>query len=105
MRLTLTNEEIVEIIVLLDNEKSNKVLIALSNKIKEQWKKPASLKKRNATKKAIKVKKDTAKDKIRNTINLMNLENKKININSVSKESGCSYNTVKKYSHLLIHID
>ena len=61
--------------------------------------------KRNATKKAIEIKIQRAKDKIVNAVNLMNLENREITISSVAKVSGCSYNTVKKYKHLLIHID
>jgi len=101
MRLTLTNEEIALIVVMLDNQQE----LNLSEKIRQQWKKPITMSKRNATKKAIEVKKQNAKDKIVKAINLMNLENKKININSVAKVSGCSYNTVKKYNHLFIQID
>ena len=101
MRLTLTNEEIATIIVMLDSQHQ----LDLSDKIRFQWRKPITMNKRNATKKAIEIKKQKAKDKIRNAINLMNLENQKINLNSVAKVSGCSYNTVKKYSYLIIQID
>jgi len=101
MRLTLTDNEIATIVVILDNQQQ----LNLSQKIKNQWQKPITMTKRNATKKAIEIKKQKAKDKIVNAINLMNLENQKININSVAKVSGCSYNTVKKYNHLFIQID
>jgi len=57
-----------------------------------------------ATKKAIETKQQNAKDKITNAVNLLNLENKKINVNSVAKISGYSYNTVKKYKHLIYEI-
>jgi hypothetical protein len=70
-------------------------------KLDNELRKPIKPTKRNATKKATYVKMDDAKDKIRNAVNLMNLENKKITINMVAKVSGCSYNTVKKYSYLL----
>ena len=104
MRLTLTNDEIANIIVLLDIEKNQKYK-NLSKKIKTQWHKPIKTTKRNATKKAIEIKIQRAKDKIVNAVNLMNLENREITISNVAKVSGCSYNTVKKYKHLLIHID
>jgi len=31
----------------------------------------------------------------------LHLEDKKINVNSISRESGVAYNTVKKYSYLI----
>jgi len=101
MRLTLTNDEITTIVVMLDNQQE----LNLAKKIRTQWYKPITMTKRNATKKAIEIKQQKAKNKIINAINLMNLENKKINFNSVAKVSGCSYNTVKKYNHLFIQID
>jgi len=58
--------------------------------------------KQKATKKAVEAKVSLAKDKITNAVNILNFENKKININSVAKLSTCSYNTVKKYSYLLV---
>jgi len=100
MRLTLTNDEIADIIVLLDLEKRQNYK-DLSDKIREQWRKPVKPSKRNATQKAIEVKKQKAKDKIVNAVNLMFLENREITISSVAKVSGCSYNTVKKYDYLL----
>jgi len=100
MRLTLTNDEIADIIVLLDIEKNQKYK-DLSKKIKKQWREPVKLSKRNATKKAIEFKKQKSKDRIVNAVNLMFLENRKITISSVAKESGCSYNTVKKYDYFL----
>jgi Fic family protein len=100
MRLTLTRDEIADIIVLLDIEKRQNYK-DLSKKIKEQWRKPIKPSKRNATKKATEIKKQLTKDKIVNAVNLMNLEGKKITISSVAKVSGCSYNTVKKHSYLI----
>ncbi len=73
----------------------------LADIIIEEYQKPIKTTKRNATKKATNIRVENAKNKIINTINLMLLENKKINVNSVSKESKVSYNTVKKYKYLL----
>jgi len=106
MRLTVTIEEYLLIQGGLKNyqEKMDDIKIDnLLDKIEQQFKQSFithSLK-RNATKKATYTRMDNAKEKIRNTINLMNLSNQKITINSVAKESGVSYNTVKKYSYLL----
>lgn len=56
-----------------------------------------SYKKREATIKATEVRSKKAKDKIENAINLLHLENKAITHYSIAKESGVSFNTVKKY--------
>lgn len=42
-----------------------------------------------------------ARDKITNAVNILRMENKKINMNSVAKLSGCSINTVKKYKDFI----
>ena len=106
MRLTVTIEEYSLIQLSLENYQEkidDHEATLLKEKLEKQFKQSFvthSLK-RNATKKATYVKMDDAKDKIRNAVNLMNLENKKITINMVAKVSGCSYNTVKKYDYLL----
>jgi len=106
MRLTVTIEEylLIQLGLKAYQEKMDDIEIDdLLNKIEKQFKQSfvTSSLKRNATKKATYTRMDNAKEKIRNAIDLMNLLNQKITINSVAKESGVSYNTVKKYSYLL----
>jgi hypothetical protein len=55
----------------------------------------------NATKKATQTRINLVKEKIVNAINMMRLEQRKININSVAREAKVSYNTVKKYEELV----
>ena len=106
MRLTVTIEEYSLIQLSLENYQEkidDHEITLLKEKLEKQFKQSFvthSLK-RNATKKATYVKMDRTKDKIRNAINLMNLENQKITINAVSKKADVSYNSVKKYSYLL----
>lgn len=50
-----------------------------------------------STVRATEVRSQQTKDKIQNAINLMRLENKKFTHYSISKESGVSYNAVKKH--------
>jgi L-fucose isomerase-like protein len=106
MRLTVTIEEYSLIQLSLENYQEkidDHEVTLLKEKLEKQFKQSFvthSLK-RNATKKATYVKMDRTKDKIRNAINLMNLENQKITINAVSKKADVSYNSVKKYSYLL----
>ena len=106
MRLTVTIEEYALLQFSLENYQEkldNRQVILLKEKLEKQFKQSfvtLSLK-RNATKKATYAKSNIAKEKIRNAINLMNLENQKITINSVSKKASVSYNTVKKYNYLL----
>ena len=106
MRLTVTTEEYSLIQLSLENYQEkidNHEITLLKEKSEKQFKQSFvthSLK-RNATKKATYVRMDRTKDKIRNAINLMNLENQKISINAVSKKADVSYNSVKKYSYLL----
>jgi hypothetical protein len=108
MRLTVTIEEYSLIKLGLQAYKTKNIddcedIDCLYNKIEQQFKQSLVVKsiKRNATKKATYVRMDRSKEKIRNIINLMNLENQKITVNSIAKRSGVSYNTVKKYNYLL----
>ena len=105
MRITVNMDEFSLIVTSLKSYLEKDVFVDetknLLEKLDQELRKPIKTTKRNATKKAIEIKQERAKEKIRNTVNLMNLENKKININSVSKESGVAYNTVKKYKYLL----
>ena len=101
MRLTLSEEEVVQLVSFLsvELEKEDGAQELLS-KIKKQWLKPIKPSKRNATKKATEAKKEATRNKITNAVNLMRLEGKKITPYSVAKESGVSYNSCTKYSFL-----
>lgn len=50
---------------------------------------------------ATKIRSDKARAKINNAINVLRLENKAINCNSVAVMSGCSINTVRKYKEMI----
>ena len=50
---------------------------------------------------ATKVRSENARAKIENAINLLRIENKDINCNSVAVVSGCSINTVRKYKETI----
>jgi len=99
MRLTLSENEFQLLITALENHNETNLIDMLVDK-KARYQKTITPLKRNATKKAIKAKEKLAKEKLNSTVNLMRLMNETININSVSKESGLAYNTVKKYRHL-----
>ena len=47
--------------------------------------------------KATEIRTQNAIKKIENSMNIFRMENKKISVNAISKNSGVSYNTVKKY--------
>lgn len=95
MRLTLNDDEVLELMKAIS--KSN---YPLYTKIKNQYDTDISrdiTKKQSSIQEATKHRTDTAKAKIINAINLHLFENKTITTYSIAKESGCSYNTVKKY--------
>jgi len=108
MRITLNTDEAISIkikleLMLMDvsPDEDNEVLKALIEKIDKELKKPTSVNKQVAAKKATVVRQERVKEKIRTAILVLNHLDKKININTVSKESGVAYNTVKRYSYLL----
>ncbi len=106
MRITLSKNEVEDLMGLLGSHKIDFDFATCKNgileKLRDEFEKPVRLSKQKATKKASKVKVDMSKRRLESTVNLMRLEGKKININSVSKESGLAYNTVKKYSGFFI---
>lgn len=98
MRLTLTDEEISEILTALYfSENDNTKLEA---KIQEQWQRPIKPSKRNATIKATETRERAVKKKMENAINLMMLEGEKITAYSIAKKAEISYNSAKKYLYL-----
>ena len=88
-----------------DDENTYKDLEELIIIMENEYKKPIKLTKQNATRKANIIKEERSVKKIRNAINVLHFENKKININRVAKEAGVSYNTAKKYKYLIFQID
>ncbi len=95
MRLTLNDDEVLELMRLVS--KSN---YPLYTKIQKQYNDDISrdiTKKQLSIQEATKKREHTAKAKIINAINILRLEDKEITTYAIAKESGCSYNTVKKY--------
>ena len=116
MRITIDNEKALNItstlsvieddlkrLMSFDNDAYDN-LQELLETMQKEYEKPTSRKKQLAARKATNAREEQAKDKIRNTVNMMNLQNVKINVNSVSKASNVAYNTVKKYKYLLVKI-
>lgn len=56
-----------------------------------------SVKKTLASSKATEARSKQAREKIQNSINILRMENKKINYNSIATTSGVSFVTIKKY--------
>lgn len=95
MRITLTADEVLELLKAISKTNNQ-----LYSKIQKQYDDNTSrdiTKKQSSTKKATKARERIAKDKIINAINLLRIEGKNITAYAIAKESGCSYNTVKKY--------
>ena len=115
MRITLDNDKALKLASALETYESKlreiftkdeiEYLTELRDSIFTEYKKVPSSKKRAAAQKATTIRQDRVKEKIRNAINLLHLENAKINTNSVAKKAGVSYNTAKKYSYLIYQID
>jgi len=95
VRLTLNDDEVLELMKAIS--KSN---YPLYTKIQEQYNADISrdiTKKQSSIQEATKARERIAKEKINNAINMLRLEDKKLTAYAIAKESGCSYNTVKKY--------
>ena len=95
MRLTLTKTEASELLKTIEAR-----MPELHKKMQAQFDAAENRdisKKQSAAEIASKSRENTAKAKILNAINLLRIENKSITIYAIAKESGCSYNTVKKY--------
>lgn len=61
----------------------------------------STAKQQKSAQKATEIRSDKARAKITNAINLLRLEQKPINCNSVAIASGCSINTVRKYKDII----
>ncbi len=110
MRITLDDEKALKLVAILSSSKfftteEYKIIEELCDKITSEYMKPTSSKKTEAAERATIIRQVRVKEKIRNAVNLLHLENAKINTNSVAKKAGVSYNTVKKYSYLIYQID
>ena len=95
MRLTLNDDEVTKllnIIQSIDAELYNAIYNQYeADTIKDKSKKQLSIQE------ATKQRTATAKAKINNAINLLRIESRALTPYAIAKESGCSYNTVKKY--------
>ena len=95
MRLTLNDDEVQELMKAIS--KSN---YPLYSKIQIQYDDDINrdiTKKQDAMKSATIARERATKEKIINAMNLLRMENKPLTAYQVAKESGCSYNTAKKY--------
>ena len=95
MRITMTEEEFEAVFKAVLKEDTQ--LANLLVERKEEFYNSITTLKRNATKKAQEVRQKEVKSKIENAVNLLRIEGAKITEYAVSKKSGCSINTVKKY--------
>lgn len=95
MRLTLNDDEVQELMKAIETSNN-----PLYEKIQAQYNDDINRdisKKQEAIKNATIARERTAKEKIINAMNLLRMEDKPLTVYRVAKESGCSYNTVKKY--------
>ncbi len=103
---TLIKNELLQLnnrILNIDSKLINKkeLLIKLNKKLDNTSIQGASSKQIDSLKRTAKKKQFVSKAKVQNAINLLNLLNKRITLNSVAKEASMSYNTVKKYKFMI----
>ena len=89
--LTIPNE-LIKNIDNLDIETANAI-----NTLLQKGERVISKRKQDTAKAALQIKMTKTKEKIQNAINLLRLQNKPINPYQISKLSGVSYNTARKY--------
>ena len=99
MRLTLSDEQVLKLLKLL--EKRNKVMYENILSQYNESKSKDLTSKQNATKQANLNKVNKSKRLVQDAINILLLEGKKINASTVSKQAGISYITATKYLHSL----
>lgn len=95
MRLTLNDDEVQELM-----KSISKTNYKLYEKIQIQYNDDINrdiTKKQSSIQEATKKRERVAKEKIINAMNILRLEDKQLTAYAIAKESGCSYNTVKKY--------
>ena len=96
MRLNFTEEEIDKIFEALRSDEEVRNLF-LQRYAETKAKLQNNSKKKEAAAKATEARTAVAKKKIEDAINLLRIENKKINYNTIAKRAKVSYLTVKKY--------
>jgi len=94
MRVTI-KDEILNLI--LTECKNKQITDGIKKAIQEAKKHNQTLAKKEHMKKVNEDRIKVTKNKIQNAINLLKLEDKKINAYQVAKSSGLNYNTVHKY--------
>jgi hypothetical protein len=106
MRITLTKKESDSISSIIWckilearelSEEEIKIMGILYDKIDEQKYRKISDKKIKSAQKATQSRIDNAKKKIENAVNMLRMRNIDVTTYTVSLESGCSFNTCKKY--------
>jgi len=101
MRLTLSDNQMTALINSLEfTTKYSDLLTYIKLEYEKELNKDKS-KKVNATKLANKSKIDKSKKLVQDAINILNLEGKKINASTISKQAGINYNTASKYLKII----
>lgn len=100
MRLTITDDEYKDISNYLKKKDKNNLLKILED-AKDIYEKSITVKKLEAPKKANQAKVENSIAKVENAINLLRMEDKKINANTVAKTAKIDYKTASKYLKLL----
>ena len=95
--VSLFEEILIEFCTTDMSSNKREVVYNLLNQVTHERYKGISSKQKDAAIKATKVRVSKAKNKIENAINMLRLRNIEITTYTVSKESGCSFNTCKKY--------
>jgi len=96
MRITIKNEDFGNLLKILRKHDEYQMHEILSNS-RDVYYKSITIKKINATKNATKTKIDESIRKVENAINLLRMEGKKINANTISKMANIDYKTASKY--------
>ena len=100
-RIDLQKDEIMTLLEVLADVDIAKVNISSLNQIKQKAENPKRIKrswrKSEATKIATEARIKKVKEKIQNAVNILRMENKEVTAYQVSKASGVSFVTVKKY--------
>jgi hypothetical protein len=87
--------------LLIDNSLPNDLRDAFTTIKRYGIKKEPTIKQKEAAKKGTQIRQQKAKEKIENAVNILRMDNQAINNNSVKRVSGCSINTVKKYTEFI----
>lgn len=96
MRITIEENNLVEMISFLKKHNKNEFVSMLEKELEENKNRDIS-KKQSSIMEARKERSKRLKEKIENAMNLLRLENREITAYAVAKIAGISYNSASKY--------